>query len=254
MADATSDGGPTSSSSGFSRALGANVEEDWIKWDVMERDWNALVALYEATGGDNWTNNEGWLTETPLGDWYGVNLLRDGRVDHLELENNNLIGEIPAELADLTTRRLDLSHNQLSGEIPEELCSQGTLDLSHNQLSGPIPQGVVGCNGPGHLFLNNNQLSGEIPAEWGAEPDLEYVQLNDNQLSGEIPPELSNTAMRELHLKNNQFSGEVPKELSDSPLRVLDLTGNQMSGCMPDSIRDIEHVRWPDGVESFCYE
>ncbi len=31
----------------------------------------ALVALYEATDGPNWVNNENWLTDAPLGEWFG---------------------------------------------------------------------------------------------------------------------------------------------------------------------------------------
>ena len=35
-------------------------------------DRDVLVALYHATGGDNWTNNENWLSDAPIGTWYGV--------------------------------------------------------------------------------------------------------------------------------------------------------------------------------------
>ena len=35
-------------------------------------DRAALVALYNATGGPNWAHNTGWLTNAPLGQWYGV--------------------------------------------------------------------------------------------------------------------------------------------------------------------------------------
>ena len=39
----------------------------------------ALVALYNATGGPNWANSENWLTDAPLHDWYGVRAgQRDG--------------------------------------------------------------------------------------------------------------------------------------------------------------------------------
>ena len=38
----------------------------------VESDRAALVAFYHATDGDNWANNEGWLTDAPLNDWYGV--------------------------------------------------------------------------------------------------------------------------------------------------------------------------------------
>ena len=47
---------------------------------VPSADRAALVALYEATGGANWTNSTNWLTEKPVAQWYsgvtdGPNLL-----------------------------------------------------------------------------------------------------------------------------------------------------------------------------------
>ena len=249
--------GPTeavaSPGTAFPRAVGAGVEEDWIDWDEVERDWKVLVALYNATGGDNWTNNEGWLTETPLRTWYGVSILRDGSVDGLNLENNNLIGEIPAELAGLTERYLDLSKNQLSGEIPEGLCSSHSFNLSDNQLSGQIPQGVVGCSGPYTLLLDNNQLSGEIPAELGEEPELTRLRLNNNQLSGEIPAELGNSTLENLNLANNQLSGEIGAEWANLPnLWILDLRGNPLSGCIPADMKYVDgHYRFPESMK-YC--
>ena len=46
-------------------------------------DRAALVALYNATDGPNWTNNSGWLTDTPVGQWYGVATNDSGRVTSL---------------------------------------------------------------------------------------------------------------------------------------------------------------------------
>ena len=40
----------------------------------------ALAALYAATGGDNWKNNDKWLSEESLGDWYGVTTGSQGYV------------------------------------------------------------------------------------------------------------------------------------------------------------------------------
>ena len=45
----------------------------------------ALVALYNATDGPNWVNNENWLTDAPLGEWYGVDTDNAGRVVGLNL-------------------------------------------------------------------------------------------------------------------------------------------------------------------------
>ena len=65
---------------------------------VVNPDHAALVALYEATDGPNWLNSDGWLTDAPLREWYGVSTNADGRVDTLDLSGNSLTGEIPPEL------------------------------------------------------------------------------------------------------------------------------------------------------------
>ena len=48
----------------------------------------ALVAIYDATDGDNWTDNTNWKTEEPVGEWYGVTV-ENGVVTGLELFDNN---------------------------------------------------------------------------------------------------------------------------------------------------------------------
>ena len=35
-------------------------------------DRSALVALYNSTGGANWTRKDNWLNNRPLGEWDGV--------------------------------------------------------------------------------------------------------------------------------------------------------------------------------------
>ena len=85
-------------------------------------DRAALVALYNATGGRNWSRNRNWLSNAPMGEWHRVTTDSDGRVTHLSLSFNQLTGEIPAELGDLTNLKgLWLDRNQLTGEIPAEL-------------------------------------------------------------------------------------------------------------------------------------
>ena len=80
---------------------------------------NALAALYEATSGSAWRNRDNWLTDAPLGRWYGVEVDHSGRVIGLDLSRNGLNGSIPAELANLTALEyLRLSDNRLSGAIP----------------------------------------------------------------------------------------------------------------------------------------
>ena len=159
-----------------------------------ETDRETLVALFNATGGPNWNSSDNWLSDAPLGEWYGVETDGDGRVAGLDLAYNQLTGEIPPELANLTSLTLlSLWGNQLSGEVPAELGNLSNLthlNLSGNHLTGEIPPELANLTSLTLLSLSMNQLSGEIPPELGNLARLETLGLYMNQLSGEIPPEL----------------------------------------------------------------
>ena len=63
----------------------------------------ALVALYEGTGGESWNDSGGWLDDGPLGSWYGVTANDDDRVTGLSLASNGLVGELPAEFGQMAS-------------------------------------------------------------------------------------------------------------------------------------------------------
>ena len=159
-----------------------------------ETDREALVALYNATNGENWFRSDNWLSDAPPGEWYGVVTNDDGRVIALVLSTNNLSGEISAELGSLShLKELVLDANNLSGEIPAELSSLSnlqSLSLHSNGLSGEIPAELGSLSNLVVLFLHSNNLSGEIPAELGSLSNLEYLVLHSNELSGCVPSSL----------------------------------------------------------------
>ena len=68
-------------------------------------DRTALLQLYNATGGDNWLENINWLTSRALSTWYGITTDSQGRITELNLTSNQLKGELPPELANLTNLR-----------------------------------------------------------------------------------------------------------------------------------------------------
>ena len=106
-----------------------------------------LVALYNATNGENWINTRNWLSDAPLGAWHGVHTDARGRVVALNLSGHALTGEIPPELANLSNLvALELTDNQLTGAIPPELGNLTNLDrlwLFRNQLAGCGRKGFV---------------------------------------------------------------------------------------------------------------
>ena len=213
-------------------------------------DRAGLVALYHATGGPNWTNKHNWLSNAPLGQWYGVTTDFGGRVTELNLHENELTGRIPLELGNLSNlNHLNLWGNQLSGEIPAELgdlSSLGVVSLSVNQLSGEIPSWLGRLANLRRLDLRWNQLSGEIPTELGRLTNLTHLYLRNNQLGGEIPTELGNLSSLEgLALSYNQLRGEIPTELVRlSNLEELGLSYNQLRGEIPPELGNLANLTY----------
>ena len=130
-------------------------------------DRDALVALYNSTNGPRWRNNVNWLTNNPIGTWFGVSTDSNGCVLVLYLDNNGLRGQLPPELGNLTSLdTLDMDGNRISGEIPAEignLTNLTVLSFDHNRHSGPIPPELGRLSNLTDLELWNNELTGEIP-------------------------------------------------------------------------------------------
>ena len=245
------DGGAPGQRSGDGAYLPASVARKRIDdpGTSPATDREVLEALYEATDGPNWVNNDNWLTDAPLGEWYGVETDGAGRVTSLVLSGNQLSGAIPPELGQLASLQyLGLNHNQLSGVIPAELgslASLQSLELNSNQLSGTIPPELGGLANLQRLDLSSNQLSGSIPPQLAALANLQWLYLGENQLSGSIPPQLAALAnLQRLDLSRNQLSGSIPPQLAAlANLQYLNLTGNQLSGSIPPQLADLANLQ-----------
>ena len=177
-----------------------------------------------------WKDNTNWLSDKPIGRWYGVTTDADGHVQWLDLSSNDLSGSIPPELGNLTNlESLHLSGNQLTGSIPPALGSLtnlGYLNLSGNDLSGSIPPALGSLTNLGYLNLSGNDLSGSIPPELGNLTNLQYLFLGGNDLSGSIPPELGNlTNLEWMFLGYNQLTGCIPNGLRAIPENDLSSLG-----------------------------
>ena len=125
--------------------------------DLARSTREALVALHHATGGPDWTESEGWLSESPVGEWFGVTVDGDGQVTGIRLFWNNLRGQLPPELSDVTTlRELYLYGNELTGAVPAEL---GSL------------------TGLRELYINQNGFSGCVPSTLREQLDMDHSDL-----------------------------------------------------------------------------
>ncbi len=253
------------------RELEKNRNKTTYKGKANVEDSLALVSLYNATDGDNWTNNANWLTDK-VANWYGILLDGNGRVTSILLLYNHLCGSIPAGIDSLKSlTELYLAHNQITGSIPAEignltsltvlwlqtnqltgsipteignLTSLTELYLSHNQLTGGIPTEIGSLTSLTHLYLQSTQVAGSIPFEIGNLTNLTHLYLTNNQLTGSIPAETGNlTSLQYLYLDINQLTGSIPTEIGNlSNLTELDLGANQLTGSIPSEINNLTNL------------
>lgn len=102
----------------------------------------ALVALYQSTGGPAWKNNSGWLANSQPCTWYGINCqMVTGSMTHLMLDDNGLQGPLPPELGNLSLNWLTLADNALEGPLPDAFGNLTVYNLSlrNTALQGPLP-------------------------------------------------------------------------------------------------------------------
>ena len=220
-----------------------------------ETDREALVAFFNASGGDNWDQSFTWAGYTPLEEWKGVKTNDDGRVVGLDIQTSQdnpthslLQKSDLAPLGDLSElRMLTLSHFVLADGLPPEMANLSnleTLTIVDARMNRSIPPVVSRLPNLKRLDLEGNHLTGNIPANLGNLSALEELNLSQNGLTGGIPAELGNlSALEELNLGQNGLTGGIPAELESlHNLFILDLAENQLSGELPSVLASMENL------------
>ena len=224
---------------------------------ASQSDREALETLYDATGGDGWTDKTNWKTTAALDSWHGVTTGPTGRVTRLELWSNGLTGAIPAALRSLDELEvLNLGDNSLGGPIPPWLGSMSSLRslaLWGNDLTGPVPAELGSLTDLFALQLCCNELTGPIPDPLRNLDDLEWLSLGWNNLTGPVPTWVAGLgSLRGLWLHRNELSGPIPTGLGAlSELRTLALGPNDLTpGPIPAELGDLAHLErlWLGGA------
>ena len=214
-------------------------------------DSTALVAIYDALGGDSWNENTNWKSANPISTWFGVTVNGSNRVDGLHLPDNNLNGVLPDTIWTLTDLKLlKLSTNNLAGStIPPAIGNLVLLEefkIWEAGLTGGIPTEISLCDSLTHFWVSSNNLSGSIPDEITDLPKLTLLNLNENQLTGTIPDSIGNLAsLEELLLNMNELTGAIPSTIGNlAQLRHLQAFDNQLSGSIPVEIGSLDSLQW----------
>ncbi|MEW4922783.1 immunoglobulin domain-containing protein [Algibacter sp. 2305UL17-15] len=216
-------------------------------------DYDALVAFYNSTGGNNWKNNTNWLDTTkPIYTWHGITET-NGRVTGISLFGNNLVGPLPSNIGDLSAlESLHLPVNKISGQIPSSfsnLSNLKSLSFALNDITGNIPEDIGNLSQLTSLFLNANYLNGNIPSSIWNLSKLQYLflpQRGGNKLSlidNKIPSNVVLQDLTSLSLSNIPIAEPIPSEFLDVPnLRRIDINQCRIPGALPKEFANISQV------------
>ncbi len=202
---------------------------------TRESDSLELIKFYYAFDGPNWRNQAGWLSDSLISQWYGINteyVIENEDsilvVTSIILNWNYLRGElIKLNLPDLV--QLNLGSNGLDSIIDKiEFPKLKHLDLSDNKFSGPFPE--LTLSELEVLNLSKN-LFDTVPENIIA-PKLTSLNLSSNLLTGNIP-EIRSPQLVELYIQGNKLTGDIPA-LDLPNLEILDMSNNELTGNIPD--------------------
>lgn len=219
----------------------------------------ALIALYNATGGDQWGADPTWKAP-PLdadgfsmpgteGSWDGITVVAD-HVTEVRLyddEDHRLRGFIPPELEDLP--QLQVLHMRFiwvdtGADIPAEL---GTLtQLTELYILGyePFTGGLSANLGNLTQLTALSILSGLTSFPVGIQnlPDLQILSLSNNEIPS-LPTDIGNLVNLEvLDIDGNQLTS-LPDSIGDmASLQILDLADNKIAS-LPTTIGNLSNLK-----------
>ncbi|KAF3507789.1 hypothetical protein F2Q69_00000866 [Brassica cretica] len=172
---------------------------------------------------------------------------------------NEFTGAVPITLANISTlgshlefigalgnctqlEYLDVGYNRLGSELPASIANLSTkltiLSLGGNLISGTLPHEIGNLISLQKLSLETNLLTGELPISFGKLLKLQVLDLYSNAISGEIPSYLGNvTRLQMIHLLN----GTIPLEILQIPsLAYLDLSNNFLTCSLPEEVGKLQ--------------
>ncbi len=212
-----------------------------------------LIEFYNATGGDNWTNNENWCTDEPLNTWYGITTDNEGKVTEIKLRENNLTSD--GCLNGLNNLRiLYLDSNQLTSmkiaNLPELtifniIRNEQLTDLNISNLPQLTILDSYSCcltelNFPDlpnltTLRINNNSLTNIDLSNFA---NLETLNINFNLLTELNVKE--NPNITHLECANNQLTSLDLSGLKN--LNRLQCEANQLTNLDLSGLKNLDYV------------
>ncbi|KAL0374784.1 UNVERIFIED_CONTAM: Receptor protein kinase TMK1 [Sesamum radiatum] len=167
----------------------------------------------------------------------------------LNLNKNDLVGLVPASLANMTLAHLDLNNNRFMGPMPKLKAVNATYESNPFCLPNPgapcapdvmaLLEFLDGVNYPSRLVQS---WSGNNPCQvsWlgiGCDPSGNIITLNlpSYNLSGILSPSIAELdSLTHIYLESNNLSGPIPTNWTSlKSLTLLNLGENNISPPLP---------------------
>ncbi|KAI8536553.1 hypothetical protein RHMOL_Rhmol10G0266500 [Rhododendron molle] len=178
----------------------------------------------------------GWSGPDPC-KWSHVDCSNDNRVTRIQIGRQNLQGNLPPTLSNLTElQRLELQWNNLTGPLPSlnGLSSLQVLMLANNMFTSIPSDFFMGLSALQSVDIGNNPFSAwEIPRSILNASSLRNFSANSANITGEIPAFLGPDgfpSLVNLHLAFNGLEGGLPAAFSGSQIESLWVNGQGLSG------------------------
>lgn len=249
----------TVSKEGLHREMKIDISQIGSEMDGSLK--KGLTAFYEALNGANWNHNENWCSEKQMFDWYGISASMvasralfggDGFVYfgtddkwYLDLEANNMRGEIPMEFWRVSScfEVITIVGEYLpSSNLSDLVWHEGLLklDLSMTFMKAPLTPAISNAKNLQTLNLQCCSIPGTIPEEITGLSHLREVNLRECALTGSLPTSLGN--MRELEIllldHNMDLGGSLPSGFYQlRSLRSFDIGSTKIGGTLSSDIK-----------------
>ena len=218
----------------------------------VQGDLEALTDLYSATNGENWNNNSGWLNGDPSNEWYGVEVNSEGRVIRLDLYKNNLSGELPESIGNLSDLQFfSVKGNPIFSKIPASIANWVNAEIllfaSDQENPGHnIPSGNSYNDHPGKTYhVSVAKYTGTIPDVFDKMPNLRMLQIAwQEDLEGQRYPSTlySHPSLEILELHGTQLTGTLNDSFNLPEMRRFIIGNNHLEGELPASLGSMKKV------------
>ncbi|CAI9278786.1 unnamed protein product [Lactuca saligna] len=189
-----------------------------------------------------------WSDPNPC-NWNNVKCSKDNRVTGIQLGHQNLKGNLPQTLNNLTQLQvLEFQHNQLTGPLPSlsGLTQLHNLLLNNNNFSSIPIDFFDGMSSLQNIYLDYNAFTAwSISENLKTASSLRIFSATSTNLTGKIPDFFGAdtfSGLITLRLASNSLEGGLPDSFSGSSIQSLWLNGQKSTFRLNGSIDVLQNM------------